>query len=299
MLPEKQPDRNYWLWVTRPEYYLDDDGNDREDLDPANGKSTGGWWTCHKDTQRGDLILLYRTTPKRDFGYLIQAESDAYSILDDGYASRQGWEYGCDYQVLYKFSDPVTLANLRDDERLDNWGPLRAQFRRKVYRVLDDDWKRITELAAKKETDFTEFVGDVSQQTVAPAILREEQLEDAIAGNLALLAPFGFDLELYIDPETGQTGRQLVCKGDGGRIDLLCYDRRNAQYVVIELKNVRAGRSAFAQICSYIGWVEERIALDCPVVGIVISRGTDAKFDSARKVTDCLHQINLTELGFE
>ena len=127
----------------------------------------------------------------------------------------------------------------------------------------------------------------------------EEELEEALVNNLALLAPFGFDLELYADSETGRTGRQLVCKGDGGHIDLLCYDRRNTRYVVIELKNVRAGRAVFAQICSYIGWVEERIARDQPVVGIVISRGTDPKFESARKVADCVHQINLTELGFE
>ena len=290
--------RNYWLWVTRPEYYLDEDGSDREDLDPETGKAAGGWWTCHKDTERGDLILLYRTTPKRDFGYLIQAESDAYSIADDDYASRQGWDYGCDYQVLYRFRDPVTLTDLREDSGLDDWGPLRAQFRRKVYNISPDYWEKITDLAAKKNADFAEFIGNVSEQTVAPAILREEELEDAIVNNLSLLAPFGFDLEIYSDSNTGQSGRQLVCKGDGGRIDLLCYDRRNARYVVIELKNVRAGRSVFAQICSYMGWVEERIALQHPVVGIVISRGTDPKFESARKVTNCVHQINLADLGF-
>lgn len=38
--------RQYWLWVTRPEYYANDDGSDREDLDPQSGIDSDGWWTC-------------------------------------------------------------------------------------------------------------------------------------------------------------------------------------------------------------------------------------------------------------
>ena len=75
-------ERQYWLWVTRPKHYLDEEGNDREDLDPETGKGVGGWWTCHKNTGRGDLVFLWRTTPKQDIAYLIQAKSDAYSIID-------------------------------------------------------------------------------------------------------------------------------------------------------------------------------------------------------------------------
>ena len=39
MAPQELTSRNYWLWVTRPEYYLDDDRSDREDLDPETGES--------------------------------------------------------------------------------------------------------------------------------------------------------------------------------------------------------------------------------------------------------------------
>ena len=35
-------DRQYWLWVTRPDYYLDEDGSDREDLDPNSGVDSDG-----------------------------------------------------------------------------------------------------------------------------------------------------------------------------------------------------------------------------------------------------------------
>jgi hypothetical protein len=46
-------ERKYWLWVTRPEFYLDGNGKDRADLDPNSGFDSDGWWTCHRDTKRG------------------------------------------------------------------------------------------------------------------------------------------------------------------------------------------------------------------------------------------------------
>lgn len=35
-------DRRYWVWVTGPDYYLDDDGSERRDLDPGQGYEPGG-----------------------------------------------------------------------------------------------------------------------------------------------------------------------------------------------------------------------------------------------------------------
>ncbi|MEI2761468.1 hypothetical protein [Methanothrix soehngenii] len=78
----------YGLTEEGPDYYWEDDGSDREILDPTRCADSGGWWTCHRDTKKGDLIFLWRTSPKKDIGYLIQAESDAYSIADD---NDQGW----------------------------------------------------------------------------------------------------------------------------------------------------------------------------------------------------------------
>lgn len=112
------------------------------------------------------------------------------------------------------------------------------------------------------------------------------------------LKNFGHDLELYIDPASKQSGRQLICKGNGGRIDLLCYDKTQKRYVVIELKIVRAGQNTFGQISNYMGWVQKRIAGDVPVIGIVISRGYDTKFESALRITDRIGHIDVQDLGF-
>ena len=295
---EKSNERQYWLWVTRPEYYLDSEGNDRF-LDPSIGSDEGWWWTCHKNTKRGDLVLLWRTYPKRDIGYLTQAASDAYSILDDDYAAKRGWDYGCDYQVLYKFASPVTIQDLHSEPFLHEWGAYKARFRQRVYRIPPEHWRRLNQLAARKNPGYQAFIERVHQEPLFKTIQLEEQLEENLAQNLGLLKRFGYDLEIYTDPATGITGRQLVCKGNGGRIDLLCYDRKRRRYVVIELKNVRANQNTFGQISNYVGWVQSRIAGNIPVVGLVISRGADSRFRSALQVTDRIFYLDIKELGFE
>jgi len=288
-------ERQYWLWVTRPDYYLDEDGNDSEDLDPDSGVDSDGWWTCHKDTKKGDLVLLWRTSPKKDIGYLIQAESDAYSIADD---NEHGWEYGCDYQMLYKFRNPINIVDIRNEPYLDEWGAVRCNFQRRSFEIAKNYWDKLNQLAISKNTGYKDFIEHILRESISEERLLEEQLEEMLATNLHVLKNFGHDLKLYIDPVSKQSGRQFICRGNGGRIDLLCYDKIKNRYVVIELKIVRAGQNTFGQISNYVGWVQNRIAGDVPVVGIVISRGYDTKFESARKITDKITQINVEELGF-
>lgn len=288
-------ERKYWLWVTRPDVYLDEDGNERDDLDPNSGVDSDGWWTCHKDTKKGDLVLLWRTSPKKDIGYLIQAESDAYSIADD---NEHGWEYGCDHQMLYKFNHPIHIKDLKNNPYFDEWGPLRCSFQHSSFEISKNYWDKLNKLASDMNPGYLDFIEQIQKEPISGDILIEEQLEEMLVANLRTLNNLGHDLELYVDPTSKQSGRQLICKGNGGRIDLLCYDRTQKRYVVIELKIVRAGQNTFGQISNYMGWVQNRIAGDVPVIGIVISRGYDIKFESALKITDRISHINVDDLGF-
>ena len=281
----------YWVWVTTPEYYLGENGSDREDLDPSLQSDPDGWWTCHKNTKRGDLVLLYRTKPKMDCCYLIQAETDAYSLADDEYAYEFGWDYGCQYQVLYKFQHPLTLHDLRADPYMETWGALRGNFQRRVYAVPPGVWQRLLSRMEQREPEFTRFLKRGGVQRVSSKIMLEEELEQRIAEHPAILRPFGYDLEVR--------ARQLVCIGHGGRIDLLCYDRKHNRYVVIELKNVRAGQNTFGQIATYLGWVEQRVSNGHPAEGLVIARGFDNRFLSAVATTDRVRHIDLEQLGFK
>jgi predicted RNA-binding protein with PUA-like domain len=288
-------ERQYWLWVTRPDYYLDEDGSDREDLDPNSGVDSDGWWTCHKETTKGNLVFLWRTSPKKDIGYLIQTESDAYSIADE---NDQGWDYACDYQVLYKFNRPIQVKDLRNDPYFDEWGPLRCSFQRSSFKITPEYWNRLNQLAAANNPGYLDFIELIQKEPLAEGIRLEEELEEALVSNLRILKKFGYDLELYVDPASKQPGRQFICKGNGGRIDLLCYDKKQTRYVVIELKNVRASQNTFGQISNYMGWVQDRISNGVPVTGLVISRGYDTKFESALKITDKISHLNVEELEF-
>ncbi|MGH9928496.1 MAG: PDDEXK nuclease domain-containing protein [Pyrinomonadaceae bacterium] len=292
-------ERRYWVWVTRPEYYLDESGFDRGDLDPQSGADSGGWWTCHRDTRKGDLVLLYRSRLRRDIGYLIQTESDAYSITDDEYASEQNWDYGCDYRVLYKFENPVTLQDMRENPYLHDWGAYGGNFQRRVYEVPLAHWHRLSQALSERNAGYENFLATVQKSTVVKSIMLEEELEETLIHDLGRLKKVGYDLELSVSSIDGASGRQLVCKGNGGRIDLLCYDRKKKQYVVIELKNVRASQNTFGQICNYVTWVQERIAEGEPVIGLVISRGYDVRFQSSMKITDKIFHLDLEQIGFK
>lgn len=281
----------FWVWVTTPAYYADEDGSDREDLDPSAQSDAGGSWTCHRDTRQGDLILLYRTKPKMDFGYLIQAQSDAYSIADDQYAYERGWDYGCDYQVLYKFEHPVTLSDVRGDPYLEEWGAYRGNFQRRVYAIPQGIWQRLIGRVEESDPHFARFLNRGAVKKATGKILLEEELEDRLVEDISVLHRLGFDLQVR--------ERQLICAGHGGRIDLLCYDSKRKRYVVIELKNVRAGQNTFAQIATYMGWVEQRVSKGRRAEGLVIARGFDNRFLSAVATSDRVKYLDVGALGFE
>jgi len=292
-------DRQCWLWVTHPEYYANKDGSDREDLDPNSGVASDGWWTCHKETRKGDLVLLWRTSPKRDIGYLIQAESEAYSIAEDPRSSNSKWEYACDCQVLYKFNNPITIKDIKDSHYFDDWGAYRGNFQGSYFRIPIDVWCKLNNFIADKNPGYLKFIKLLQKEPIAEFIQREEELQDILAKNLGILKKFGWELELYFDPETKLSGREFVCRGNGGRIDLLCYDKKHKLYLVIELKNVKAGQNTFGQIANYVGWVQTRIAGNRRAEGLVISRGYDVRFESALKVTDKISHLDIEDLGFK
>jgi hypothetical protein len=297
--PSSDTDRNFWLWVTKPYDYNDEDGNEREDLDPSNDTDNEGWWwTCHKDTKKGDLVFLWRTSPRCDIGYLIQAASDAYTIGHDDYASEHGWDYRCDYISLYKFNNPLTIAEIRNTAYLDDWNALNGRFQRRVFRTSTEHWEILNKLIITKNPKYKNFINKLLNTQVDRKIQLEEELEQELVQNLELLKPFGFNLKLYLDPITNASGQQYICMGLGGRIDLLCYDTKSKQYVVIELKNVRAGQNTFGQISSYVGWVKKNIAGKSKVSGLVISRGYDTKFESALSNDDKIIHLDLSRLGF-
>jgi len=284
-----QPSVQYWLWVTRKEYYLED-GEDRAELDPSSYEDASGWWTCHRNTLRGDLVLLWRTRPKCDIGYLLQAKSDAYSISSDEYAKEQRWPYGCDWMPLYKFTSPLTISDIRNDPYLNEWSALRGRFQNIAFAITPEIWGHLLRRLSVNNLGLKRVIKSLQKDSpVAPAIILEEDLENHLVEHLDILQSFGFDLE-FID-------RQVICIGHGGRIDMLCRDRKTGRLVVIELKNVRAGQNTFGQIMTYVGWVNETYPQKKSALGLVIARGVDNRYLSAASTTPNVKHLTLEELG--
>jgi len=280
----------HWLWVTKPEFYAEADGRDREDLDPASRADSDGWWTCHRDTQKGDLALLWRTTPRRDIAYLMQARSDAYA-LDDARSRKRGWSFACEFVVRMKLKNPLTLAEIKSVARLHDWSALRGKFQRSAFAIPDDHWARLVRLIEKKNKGSASAFRAAESHQVPRRVVLEEDIENHLAADLSAFKKHGLRLELR--------SRQTVCTSNGGRIDLLCYDKAAERFVVIELKNVRAGRNTFGQVLSYVGWVREHMPARRKPLGVVVARGSDPAFQDAAAVVPSIQFIDLVDLGFE
>lgn len=283
----------YWQWVTKAEYFLEADGKERESLDPAHGSEPGGYWTCHKDTRIGDLILLYRAGKKdgvtyQDIKYLIQAQSDAYTIDYDEYAFEHGWQYGCDYKPLFKFDNSISYHELTEDPYLEDWNALRIRFQGIAFRTEERHWKRLQELLKEKNPDYMDFLRVFKPKKVKQIAESEKSVEDMLSDNLGVLKKFGYDLKFK--------GRQIRCVGQGGRIDLYCEDNKDGSIVIIELKIVKATRNTFGQISNYVGWAIKRKANGRNVKGLVISKGYDNTFDMALLTNNDINHLELADV---
>lgn len=378
--------KRFWVWVTGPAYYLDGNGLEAPYLDPASdaAERPDEWWTCHRDTSAGDLILLYRSRPRSDLAYLFETRSNAkiwreyppgtltaseygkrvaaffndpkharfrdrYAAidaaaaklgmrgpdLDDLFDSDESgvpskyrsvwrdhhqlqrevnralgldpepqlageWEgsWVCNYSPRFKFSAPISRAELRSDRYLTKeWPALRANFRQRVYEIPESVWAYLIDLIARRNAGFQSTVSGLMVLDASADIVSEKHLEDALQQDLRKLSP-DFDLELFRS-EDGTSGRQYPCVGAGGAmgfIDLLCTDRGTKGFLVIELKVVRGGLAAFAQLRSYIGWIKEHIAMGKPVRGLLISDGVDEKFRYALGDSDDISTLDLSDV---
>lgn len=160
---------HYWLWVTGPRYWLDEQGNDSPYLDPERKHYKREIWSCHKETGKGDLIFLWRSrrelakylrsigvtkkiAPKSDIGYLIRAETKAA-----GPRSEERWPYWCRYKPVWKFRNPVTIEDFKMDPVLRNSLPFSAKFRRHCFGLSKEEWGKIIEITLKRNPDFEAF----------------------------------------------------------------------------------------------------------------------------------------------
>ncbi|QDG52049.1 hypothetical protein FIV42_15255 [Persicimonas caeni] len=282
----------YWLWVAGSESYLDFAGNERPELDPDRSARSAGWWTCDSSVLEGDLIMLYRKSPKSDIAYILQATSDAWNVGYDPYGST-GEAAGCEWQPVAKLDSPIPNRTLRSAPELADWHAQKVNFIQRSFPIPAETWDALLELADRGDRES----GEQKSLPTTP-VESERDLEERLKAELHRLEPFGYELELWRDEKTGKTGQQLVL-ATGGRLDLLCIDKRTGSLVVLELKNVGVRREVVGQVTSYMGSVKEEYAAGRDVVGLIVGRGTDAHAESSINFLRSVNFIDVAELGFE
>ena len=107
----------------------------------------------------------------------------------------------------------------------------------------------------------------------------EKQLEDFLIQNWDK-TDLGKELDLII--EEGVLVSQQY-RTDIGPIDILTKDKKNGNYVVVELKKNQTSDDTVGQLARYMGWVKEKLG-DENVKGIIIAGGFDKRLDYAVKM---------------
>jgi RecB family endonuclease NucS len=108
-------------------------------------------------------------------------------------------------------------------------------------------------------------------------IMSEKAVEDYLEANLDVIgSKIGVELELI--------GRQYSTPV--GPIDLLTRDKKNSEYMVIELKKGRSADKVYGQCSRYMGWVRKNLAHGDRVHGAIIARDIDDKLKAARDAHD-------------
>ena len=179
-----QSNRQYWLWVSTPEYYEEYDGSDRECLEPdvyCDG------WTCHKNTKKGDIILLYRAKKKKDFAHVIRAEEDAYSAPTDYRTSGKGWAYSCGCRTVVKLKHPITLQDLRKQKSFfwAQWSAYRVSFMGTAFEIPSNVWEELISIAKQKNpSDSLGFLCDPKIARPTDESQFESNLEQIVTSDL-------------------------------------------------------------------------------------------------------------------
>jgi hypothetical protein len=172
-------------------------------------------------------------------------------------------------KVIEKFNNPLTLTEMKTDVALQDWGAIRARFRRRVYEIPPDTWNHLLDRLSDDRRK-----SERRRRTAAKRYALERDIEERLATDLRPLRRHGYKLELRF--------QQHICRR-GGRVDLICFDVVSKRYVVIELKRGLVGRNAVAQLLSYRSSVADEFPARRRPIGLLVGDRLDSE---ARGIVD-------------
>jgi hypothetical protein len=160
--------------VVRPAYYLDEDGQERKDLEPSAGFEPTAWWTCSAEARMGDTALLCRSTTRRDIAYFAVVRSDQEKLDLSG--DELHGRHVCQYEIRERFAKPIPWATIKADDVLSQWGAVKVRFVRSSFPVRDDCWARLVAMAGRTPEQLAKQAVDRIYR-----IRRERQIQDRLA----------------------------------------------------------------------------------------------------------------------
>jgi hypothetical protein len=176
------------------------------------------------------------------------------------------WPRGASFGVRYAAINAV-LNELARELEVDLW------TLDTIWWYLSDDQEEID------AQDETSLIADVRTAQVAARFAIERHLHDYLFDNWTQLE-LSADWELFVrdgEPDAGYEFPTPV-----GRIDLLAKHKREARWLVIELKRDKSSDAVVGQILRYIGWIKAHLAQDGETVeGLVIAARGDDKLHYA------------------
>lgn len=134
---------NFWLWVAK------DGGIDG----PVEVNSYWRWDGCDPETEPGDYALIYRIAPHSHIKYLVKITEDSKLNMD----SLPEEIYYCEFKVLFDFQNELKLNEMRAENELREWHPLKISFQKMVFPLTDEYWNIIIGILKEKNHDFKNF----------------------------------------------------------------------------------------------------------------------------------------------
>lgn len=274
----------HWVWVTGPDYYLDEDGNENPELDPDRGYTTDDWWTCDRDTRAGDLVLLYRSTLKKDIAYLIRVTSDACP-LDQAQVREFGHGFGCGFKVLQRLPRPIPIGEMKADPVVATWPALKAAFVKRSWPIPDNVWTRLLELAEVSSTAIENRIVAADTAHVLETTICEE-----LDRNHGLLRAHDVDFWAL--------RREATLPG-AGRADFVGLGRTRKPKLVIEVKKGLVGPRAVAQVLRYREALTRQHEPSLPIKAVLIGELIDRDAEVLLRHIPHLRFIALAELDLD
>ncbi len=130
----------YWLMKTEPEEYSYSD-LERAGRDVWDGVRNAQALKHMKAMQEGDAVLIYHTGKERAIagvGRLVRAAYPDPNADNPRYVL-------VDVAPAYRFNRPVTLQEIKADERFADWALVR-QSRLSVMPVSEEHWRLLHEM---------------------------------------------------------------------------------------------------------------------------------------------------------